>query len=56
MDDKKVIRLKIKQSTEQETEKKTFSAKLQTNPILQKMLSINESSAKMKFKLKDWFK
>ena len=56
MDEKKVIKLKTEIKQEQKTEKNIPNAKLQTNPILQKMLNCNNLSEKMKFKLKDLFR
>ena len=56
MDDKKVIELKTEQKQEQNTQKSAFCPKLQTNPILQKMIRCNDLSEKMKFKLKDLFR
>jgi len=59
MDDKKIVELKTDQNKhkqEQKPQKNVFADGMQTNPILQKMLCINEASQKMKFKLKDLFR
>lgn len=56
MDEEKVIKLKIEKQQDNEVEKLPANRKLHTNPILQKMLSINQATEKMKFKFKDLFR
>ena len=56
MDEEKVIKLQIEKQKEKEVEKQPENKRLHTNPILQKMLSINQASQKMKFKFKDLFR
>ena len=56
MDDKKIIRLQIKNNKKEEPETKQASSfSLHTNPILKEMFFKNTNSKKGKFSLKDWF-
>lgn len=56
MDDKKITKNTIEQKTTQNNTSSKFGSKLQTNPILERMLYCTELSKKMKFKIKDLFK
>ena len=58
MDDKKIIKLDIKPSdVEQKQPRQTVNTSLfQTNPILQKMFSVNMTSKKNKFNFQDLFR
>jgi hypothetical protein len=58
MDEKKIIKLDIKPSdVEQKQPRQTVNSSLfQTNPILQKMFSVNMTTKKNKFNLKDLFR
>lgn len=58
MDEKKIINLDIKPSdVEQKQPRQTVNSSLfQTNPILQKMFTVNMTSKKNKFNFKDLFR
>lgn len=56
MDDKKITKDKTEQKSKQNEINSKFGNKLQTNPILERMLYCNELSKNMKFKIKDLFK
>ena len=58
MDEKKIINLDIKPSdVEQKQPRQTVNSSLfQTNPILQKMFTVNMTSKKKKFNFKDLFR
>lgn len=58
MDEKKIIKLDIKPSdVEQKQPRQTVNNSLfQTNPILQKMFTVNMTSKKNKFNFKDLFR
>lgn len=58
MDDKKIIKLDIKPSdVEQKQPRQTVNnSLLQTNPILQKMFTVNMTTKKNKFNFKDLFR
>lgn len=58
MDEKKIIKLDIKPSdVEQKQPRQTVNnSLLQTNPILQKMFTVNITTKKNKFNFKDLFR
>lgn len=58
MDEKKIIKLDIKPSdVEQKQPRQTVNNSLfQTNPILQKMFTVNITTKKNKFNFKDLFR
>lgn len=56
MSDDKIVEINSKGKTDNKSDKNAFNNRLQTNPILQRMIKCNESSKKIKFKLKDLFK
>ncbi len=55
MDNKKIIKLDIKQQEIVKESGKKPSESLHTNPIVQKMIKVNLESKKDKFSLKDLY-
>lgn len=56
MDDKKITEFKSRSKATEELIDSLFKPGLQTNPFRQSLLTYNEASNKIKFKLKDLFR
>ncbi len=56
MNEKKVIKLNIKSENESAKEQKSFDGAFHSNPILQKMIFVNDVIKRKKFTFKDLLK